>query len=215
VAAQRLLAHPELERGRLPPAPKAGYWTLKRAFAPLLVSWRDERPNVVGLWVTNDRLEAWQGTIEVELVDFFGNRGYHTRLEASMASLSSGRVAEFSKNLVNVTYANFEYLVARPTGAEAVVHLFEMPKHLNLGPAALGVRWGTAEDGTRRVAVTTDRFTRMVRLEGDLDGLVLDDNYFDLEPGQTKIVTLRGDHSRIRGLRVAALNAPAVTEPTS
>lgn len=194
--------------------PKAGYWALKRAFAPVLLSWRNERSDVVGLWLINDGLDAWSGRVEVELADFFGHRVYHKVIEASMGALASGLIAEFSKNLMNVTYSNFEYLVARPlvAGPEDAVHLFEDHKDLNLGPAVLGVRWGAPVEGVRRIGVTSDRFTRMVRLEGDLDGLVLGDNYFDLEPGRSKIVTLRGDFNRPRALRVGGLNAPAVLD---
>lgn len=51
------------------------------------------------------------------------------------------------------------------------------------------------------VRICADRFTRMVRVEGDLDGLTLDDNYFDLEPGRPQVVRVRG------------LNAPEVSIP--
>ena len=194
--------------------PKAGYWALKRAFAPLLLSWRDERPDVVSLWLVNDSLDAWNGDVEVEVADFFGHRVFHAVVQASTPALTSGKVAEFSKNRMNVTYSNFEYLVARPRdgGLEAALFLFEDHKDLNLAPAKLNVTWGPEVDGVRRIGIATDRFTRMVRLEGDLDGLVLDDNYFDLEPGRYRMITLRGDFGRPRGLTVKALNAPDVPD---
>jgi len=195
--------------------PKAGYWALKRAFAPLLLSWRDERPDVVGLWLVNDRLDPWTGEVEVELADFFGHSGFRTVVPAAVPALTSRKVAEFSKNRMNVTYSNFEYLAARPLGGgpETAVVLFEDHKDLNLAPAALKVKWGELVDGARRVSIASDRFARMVRLEGDLDGLVLDDNYFDLEPGRPRVVTLKGTHHRPRGLRVVAINAPEVVDP--
>jgi len=152
--------------------------------------------------------------VEVEVADFFGHGVFHAVVQASTPALTSGKVAEFSKNRMNVTYSNFEYLVARPRdgGLEAALFLFEDHKDLNLAPAKLNVTWGPEVDGVRRIGIATDRFTRMVRLEGDLDGLVLDDNYFDLEPGRYRMITLRGDFGRPRGLTVKALNAPDVPD---
>ena len=47
--------------------------------------------------------------------------------------------------------------------------------------------------------ITSDKFARTVVLEGNSDGDELgwffDDNYFDLMPGETKIVRILGRHS--------------------
>lgn len=200
--------------------PKAGYWALKWAFAPLLLSWRDERPDVVGLWVVNDTRKDWEGEVEIEAADFFGHQVFQTTVKAGAPAFSSLKAAEFSKNLMNITYSNFEYLAARPLAADPSVpspgtalFLFEEHKDLNLAPATLSVRWDPPASGVRRVSVAADRFARMVRIEGDLDGLVLDENYFDLEPGRPRLVTLRGDFSRPRGLSLRAMNSPGIPDP--
>lgn len=186
--------------------PKAGYWALKRAFAPLLLSWKDEG-TAVSLWAVNDTVRPWAADVEVELADFLGNRVYRNVVAARAPALEAVLLAKFSKNFMNLTYSNFEYLAARPMtdGADPALFLFEDHKDLNLPPADLQCR--RLEDGAdgQRWQVGSDRFARMVRWEGDLDGLVLEDNYFDLEPGRPRVVTVTGD-LRGRALVLRALN---------
>ncbi|MFC1766517.1 glycoside hydrolase family 2 protein, partial [Planctomycetota bacterium] len=52
------------------------------------------------------------------------------------------------------------------------------------------------------LVISTDKFARSIQLEGDANGdpfgWCFDDNYFDLLPGETKIVRILGDHSEGR-----------------
>ncbi len=56
------------------------------------------------------------------------------------------------------------------------------------------------ENGALRI--TTDKFARAVHLEGDADGnpfgWFFEDNYFDLLPGEEKVVRVLGTHRRGR-----------------
>jgi hypothetical protein len=59
-----------------------------------------------------------------------------------------------------------------------------------------------AMQGGGALAITTDKFARCVTLEGDAGGdpfgWFFEDNYFDLMPGETKIVRVLGRHSKGR-----------------
>ena len=52
------------------------------------------------------------------------------------------------------------------------------------------------------MAITTDRFARSVVLEGDAEGdafgWFFEDNWFDLLPGERKVVRILGEHQRGR-----------------
>ncbi|MDF2595990.1 MAG: beta-mannosidase, partial [Clostridia bacterium] len=57
--------------------PKAGYYYIKHAYKPRLLSFKEAGSDQVELWVSNDTCEAYQDTLSIGLQDFFGNEEYH------------------------------------------------------------------------------------------------------------------------------------------
>jgi hypothetical protein len=84
-------------------------------------------------------------------------------------------------------------------------------RHLDFPPARLTL----AQQGPDEIAVTTDRFARCVELTGDADGDAFgwhfQDNFFDLLPGRTHRVKVRGRHSRGR-IGASAFFSPHTAE---
>ncbi|TCL61943.1 beta-mannosidase [Hydrogenispora ethanolica] len=191
--------------------PKASYYYVRRAFQPILLSFKEEGPDTVSLWAINDTLQEYRDRVEIGLADFFGNSEYREVLEIAVPANRSVKLREFSKNRINVTYTNFEFLYAQPGDAAAGGNLFffEDYKDLNLPPCRLEVNRDRAVEDRLELRIRTDNFAKFVKIEHRLDGATLSDNYFDLRPGEEKIVTLQGlpgSLLRPEEIQVAALN---------
>lgn len=176
--------------------PKAAYYYVKRAYQPLLLSFKEEGPDIVSVWAMNDTLREYRGRIEIGLADFFGNLEYREELDMVVPANRSVRLKEFSKNRINVTYTNFEflYVTSRDRAVGSNILFFEDYKDLNLPPCRLTAERRLAGENALEVRVRTDRFAKFVKIEpghgGDM--LEISDNYFDLRPGEEKTVLLQG-----------------------
>lgn len=172
--------------------PKAGYYYTKKVYNPILLSFKEESPDVISLWVTNDTLREYKDSVEVGLKDFFGNIEYSERLNISASSNTSIKVKEFSKNKINVTYTNFEFLYVVPGNSEVDSNIlfFEDYKDLNLPYCNLKVKKELISNWKMKLSVKTDNFARFVKLSGKLDGIRLSDNYFNVMPGEEKIIII-------------------------
>jgi hypothetical protein len=177
--------------------PKHVYYALRRAYAPLMLSF--DFDSYLYLWVINDTRKSVTGTAKIQL--------YH--LEAN----------EFRKEIVReVTVAPGKSVVAVQLDQEGIrafrkEHLLfatltdesgrtlaranafaDIERRLTFPEAKLKV---TLRDDA--LVVTTDKFARCVTLSGDAQGdpfgWFFEDNYFDLLPGETKVIRIHGDHA--------------------
>ncbi len=190
--------------------PKAGYYYTKRVCKNILLSFQEEGPDKFSLWVCNNDSAAYQDTLHVGLKDFFGNDEYADTITVDVPAHSCRRVAEFSQNRVNVCYSNFEFFYALPADARVdnALHYFRDYKDLNLAPCSLHVQTDPSSDEIR-ITVRTDVLAKFVKITGELDGIYVDDNYFDLMPGEEKTVLLRsrtGEAIDGRHIAVTAIN---------
>lgn len=197
--------------------PKASYYEARRFFQPVLVSLRAEG-NTTEIWITNHTPADYYGTIRWEVGDFLGRRAESARLEvhaASGESLCVHRFAvggRFAPNVIIGNRARLYYAAAWLEGQERFTRrFFEPVKALLLPPAVLQVR---REGDT--VAVCSDVYALQVRLDGDICGLRLTDNWFDLMPGQQRsigITHLWGPPLHERSLTLSASNAAPIPMP--
>jgi Beta-galactosidase/beta-glucuronidase len=174
--------------------PKAGYYYTKRAFQPVLLSFREDSADTVSLWAANDGRTPYADRLEIGLVDFLGNHEYRKQIEVAVPACTSVKVCELSKNLMNVNYTNFEVLYVKP-GAEDVggnLLFFQDYRALNLPPCTLEAKTRLLGDGRLEVTVRSDVMAKFVKIVCPVDGITLSDNYFDLLPGQEKTVVLQG-----------------------
>ena len=191
--------------------PKAGYYYTKKVYKPILLSFKEESSDVISLWVTNDTLKDYKDSIEVGLKDFFGNIEYSQRLNITVPANTSVKVKEISKNKINVTYTNFEFLYVVPGNNEVDSNIlfFEDYKDLNLPKCNLEVKKELISKEKISLKVKTDNFARFVKVTGDLDGIRLSDNYFNIMPGEEKMViieSLDGIISENIDIKVSAIN---------
>lgn len=171
--------------------PKAAYYAVKNAYAPLLLSFEEDAASVT-LWVTNNTQRGFRDKIAVGLRDFFGNPEYDETIFAEVSANSSKKIKSWSKNYINVTYSYFEFFFAQCISEPEFRNLlfFREYRELNLPPCNLELYCQQTLAGAELV-VKTDAFAKFVCLECDEDGVTYSDNYFDLMPFEERKISVR------------------------
>jgi beta-mannosidase len=172
--------------------PKAGYYYTKRVYKPILLSFKEESSDVISLWATNDTLKDYKDNIEVGLKDFFGNVEYLEKLNISVPANTSIKIKEFSKNRMNVSYTNFEflYVTADNKSIDTNILFFEDYKDLNLPYCNLKIHKELISEKKMKLSIKADNFARFVKVNMSLEGIKLSDNYFNIMPGEEKTVII-------------------------
>jgi beta-mannosidase len=210
-------------------SPKAAWWYLRRALAPVAVHISDEGVNGLAIHLVNDRPESLRPTLELGL--FRG--GEHavgsaaTTIELPAHGALELAAGELFDGFLDLAYA---YRFGPPAHDLVVATLTVdgvlrgQAFHFPLGiPSASEAELGlTAEVDAQpdagaatvvELVLRTRRFAQSVAIE--IDGFLPDDSWFHLAPGGTRIVRLTptGDARGPRGVRgwVRPLNADRAT----
>jgi beta-mannosidase len=207
--------------------PKAAYWYLKRALAPVTLLASDEGLNGLWLHAVNDTGRAVDAEIHVTAYRDGRPRGARASTAVRIPARGARSVhadALFGEGFLDLTYA-YRFgppghdvvaatLRARATGAIlAAAHGFPcgLPAGFD-GALRLTARTEPIADGYV-VTVGADRFAHAVAI--DAEGFEPDDNYFHLEPGQERQIVLHATAPDLplRG-SVRALNGAAAVPIT-
>jgi beta-mannosidase len=198
--------------------PKAAYWYLKRACAPVALFTADEGLN--GLWIhaVNDTAEPVEANLRLAVYRDGVRCGPAVTTHVSVPARGhhSVHADALFEGFRDLTYAyRFgppAHDVVAASLRDARTGLFRAGACYFPGPLPAGrdgdvgltARTELGADGYTLV-LATERFAHAVAI--DVDGFVPDDNYLNLEPGETRTVRL---HSATRGLvprgRVSVLN---------
>ena len=191
--------------------PKAAYYEAKRFFAPVLVSLKEDG-NATQVWVTNQSADAIRDTVYLEVGDFIGRRVLEKSIPVAVEAGESKCVDRFllggryAPNIIIGNRPRLYYAAAWLSGQQRFAkRFFEKQKYLLLPPATL-----TCHRQENAWLIRTDVYARQVAIDGDLEGLELSDNWFDLRPGQQRSISIRARSGRRldqRRLTLSALNA--------
>ena len=169
---------------------KAGYYYLRRAYAPVLASFKASGDGALELWVTNDTLSDVRDTASLRLATFTGQvvweatRELHVPAGASRAvwCWAAGELPAGADRYVSVRSSSGLFDSNR--------HFFTAIKDLVRQPAAPDMQLAAA--GPRQVRVTlrapSDRYVYFAHLTSPFEWTRFSDNYFDLEPGASRDV---------------------------
>lgn len=188
-------------------APKAAWYAMKRSFQPVIASIEDAGDRY-RFWVCNDRLTPVSGELHMRVQPWTGLARWSDRLIFSVPANSSGVVHEIPKtSLPGLGGAVLVCDLSEAGGlAHRAWHFNGLPSAMTPPPARVELRWTSTEPGVTTLALTTDHYARVVTLETDAN---LSDNYFDLLPGETKIVTLLEEKKLAQPITLTWWNASA------
>jgi beta-mannosidase len=179
---------------------KALHYAARRFYAPLLLSVEDER-TWMGVYVTSDLTEAWQGTLRWSLEALDGTAIVEGQEMVSAAPLASTEVCTL--DFVNRLAGKVSDSAEKPCVRDAVfvcelwggdllvsrcVTGFVPPKHVALVEPELEIDVGQ-QDAQLVVHVTAHSLARFVELSLEGVDVVFSDNYVDVPGGRTVAVT--------------------------
>ena len=195
--------------------PKASYYYARKFFAPVLATIDHDPGRPLAVWLVNDRREAVEDELVLEVVTFEGRLLGSETIRAAAGPNEARLLAEYAEEELLGGAAPEEAAVRlRSRGGlfPDNVYYFRDFKDLRLPPARLTVE---RSSDRRTITVTADRLARFVMLDIPQEEVVCSDNFFDLFPGETRTVELKhlaGRDIRIEAIAVSALNGEAETE---
>ena len=171
---------------------KAGYFYLKRVYAPVLASFR-ETDDGVELWITNDRLDQFEGEVAVTLGTFTGDVVEERDLYVDLPANSCELVALWPKDVAG----SDRYLRVASAGDRFPDnrHFFVDFKDLDRKPVEPRVEKRRVSDHEIEVTLSTpsDGYSWFVHLQRPVAATWYSDNYVDIAPGLSKTITVRDE----------------------
>jgi beta-mannosidase len=171
---------------------KALHYAARNFFAPLMLSIEDKSPDM-GVFVTNDLLEPWEGNVRWWLETLGGEVLTSGEAPVKAAAQAATRVSmlDFSDHLTDDNIRTLVFIVelfkdgryiSRQTAS------FSPIKHLSLTDPALSANLHE-EKGQLVIELTSNSLALLVEVSLIGTDVVFSDNYFNLPAGRTTIIS--------------------------
>jgi beta-mannosidase len=171
---------------------KAGYFYLKRVFAPVLASFKRLPDGGVELWVTNERLEPFEDTIALRLAMFGGEVVWEEERAIEVPANSSRAIGYWVAD--DVGGGADRYLAVRSSGDRfpANRHFFVPLKDLKRSPAEPEVQIARVGPHELRVDLRgqSTAYDLLVHVIVPHEATRYSDNYVDLAPGERRTIAV-------------------------
>ena len=181
---------------------KALHYSAKRFFAPVLLSCEETSLPSMGrtcisepeqvrfsakLCVSNETFDTVEDTVVWELRTPDGKIVREGRFETHTAPFSAEAFPKIDLSDIDPRQHHLTYRMEREGSSGSV--LFAAPKHYAFEDPHLQV---CVDPSGVMITVTADAYARSVEIASEDGSLVLEDNYFDMEPGSRTLRILRG-----------------------
>jgi beta-mannosidase len=169
-------------------AGKAGYYAVRRAYAPVLASFKPLPDGSVELWLTNDTLSPISTTARLELAESGGTSIWQREQVLHIDANSSRAVALFAQTELGEGPGRY-LRVSASGGAFAPNRHFFAPIHgLPRADEAPEVVFTPLADDSLEICLSSKRYMPFVALELDTPDASFSDNYLELAPGEPQTV---------------------------
>ena len=169
---------------------KAGYHAVRRAFAPVLASFKEQGDAAVELWIGNDTRKPVKDLAVIVLATLDGRPLWSVEVAIHIPADASQPVWR------GVVPASPDQVltVHSTTGAFEGNRLLTVPiRALNLDPAARPTMTARpVADGALEIDLSAESYVAFVHLVSDRPDLTFSDNFFDLGAGDTRMITVSG-----------------------
>ena len=173
---------------------KALQYVVKRAYDHVLISCEEEE-TAASIHLSNEHNHAIAGTLAWQLLTLSGEIIAQDQRRVEVAALSAARVfaLDFSKELAGAhrreRYLSFSYFDEREQVARRGTAVFVPYKQLRLQNPVLKAALSKG-NGVYEIAVTAAAFAKFVMLDLTHADVIFSDNYFDLDAGETRLLTV-------------------------
>ena len=167
---------------------KALHYAARRFYAPLMLSIEDKPPEQ-GVYVTNDLLEPWEGTVHWSLETLAGEVLTSGQAPVKAVPQAATQVCklDFSDRISDDNIRELVFIAELYQGDRFVTRQtagFAPIKHLSLADTAVTVEL-RSEKGQLIVGLTSRSLALLVEVALTGADVVFSDNYFNLPPGRT------------------------------
>jgi beta-mannosidase len=171
---------------------KAGYFYLKRVFAPVLASFKGLADGGVELWLTNERREPFADTVTVRLGSFDGTPVWEEARAIEVPANSSRPVWCWSAGDAGAGAGRYLRVRSATDRFPANRHFFVPIKDLRRSPGEPEVEM--TEVGPHELQVElrgqSSAYDLLVHLTVPDEATRFSDNYLDLAPGERRTITV-------------------------
>lgn len=169
---------------------KAGYYYVRRAYAPVLASFKALPDGSVELWLTNDTQQKLHDTITLQVRTFAGQTLWEQSLAVQIPPNGSQPVWR-SEPFQGPEMAG-QYLQVRSQQSRfpANRHFFAAIKDLKRAPATVEYTITRQGEHELQVHLRARTYAFFVNLTGVDEQTKISDNYFDMGAGEERTITL-------------------------
>jgi beta-mannosidase len=175
---------------------KAGYYYVRRAYAPTLASFKPLEDGGVELWITNDTLSEMEDGATVRLRTFGGDTAWEENIRVRIAANVSQSIRRWERGEL-LGGRRDHYLSVR--SAEGLFppnrHFFAAIKDLRRAPARPEATVTPGEGRELRVHLRASEYAYFVHLTMPDETARFSDNYFDLEADESRTIVVAGEQS--------------------
>ncbi|MBN2304915.1 MAG: glycoside hydrolase family 2 protein [Anaerolineae bacterium] len=169
---------------------KAAYYYARRFFAPVLASFKELPDGGVELWLTNDTLQPVSDRVAIMQRSFDGSESWGTMVPVLVLPNSSQPIWRSDPD--TLISAPDHYLRVRSTNNHFPPnrHFFAPIKDLKRDPQPVTFTIDAIDSHTLNVQLAAPTYALFVNLSVPHDGTRYSDNYFDLQPGEKRTITI-------------------------
>lgn len=174
---------------------KAAHYQFKRSFEPVVII-VDETEETYDIWVNNDSKKDFGNSLSLELLDFSGEKLFAAEVAGFTPKLSNELISKFPKKYFSefdLTKAVWKLTWESDNKEVTIFHFFVKPKNLALDKPNISIKRIDA----KTVEISTDILAKDVYLISEEAGN-FSDNFFDLLPGEKKMVTAEKDFNDLK-----------------
>ena len=180
------------------------YYYVKKAYAPLLLSFQEEKDKV-SVWIVNDYLKNFSAELTVRQIDFTEGEKHRWEEKLVIGENSSEEVMRIQLGKISDNDRATQYLCGELKSRGEVIadntYFFEMPRKLLLPKARVLKSCRVINNSIGILTLRSDVFAYAVRVSELGNGLSLDENYFNINPGEEKKVVVRGKNITLADLK--------------
>jgi beta-mannosidase len=163
------------------------HYAARRFYAPLMLSIEDRTPEQ-GVYVSNDWLEPWEGTVNWSLETLEGEvlSSGHTPVKAAAQAATLVCELDFSSQITDDNRRKLVFIAELWQGDQFVTRqtaYFVPIKHLSLTDPAISVNM-ESQNGELLVELTSHSLALLVEVSLRDADVIFSDNYFNLPSGR-------------------------------
>jgi beta-mannosidase len=169
---------------------KAGYYYARRAYSPILASFKALPDGSTELWLTNDTLSPVEDDLVVRLGTFEGEKIWEENLRAQAPANSSLPVARWDADRASGAPDRYLSVGSDHGRFPPNRHFFAAIKDLSRAPVEPSVEIIQTAEHELRVRLEAPAYAYFVHLEVPDEATRFSDNYLDLEPGHQRTISV-------------------------